>query len=973
MKKNQSVFPQGTCRFAVVAALCAVSLGAFAGRTIYIHPSAVNHMTNTWNACSFFNSHNPKVYSNLKDSERNATGVSFFLMAPAARWANVASATFTGDAAEFEPGRSTGDAITAVAVDPFSSSENAVWREPNLRGRLLGLDPGKLYEISFVAQYAGSSNDLSARYTVIGATSGSAVLNAAKNTTRVARIPFIAPTAAGMIEFTIAATESNTSLERVACISGLKIEEMDDIAAQDIYIDLISNTSTASDSKTWNTVGGGNSKQQLLDRDGNATQVSVAHSSAGCPSTGVNSSATTPLIGDAAEFEAARGTQQFFWQNGTATLKVTGLNPVCTYSFTFVASRVNDNTSTRYDTDYTVAGVNSGTVTFNPRSNSDQVARVSGIRPDNDGSATVTIKRNSANNSTYFYLLAYKISREPLTVSGSHVVAVDATTGGSVSATVGGTPSGLSRLLTSGQSMVATATPAAGYRFVGWTSSWTNTTETANPITLPGDTSATWTAVFEKDSAYVSKTAYFDVCDTPGTDPESKVWNNISAKSSVLYAWNRELGPYLASDGTPAAFSLRTVHPFGLSASNGGGPRNPDATTAFSGDALEFEPARAGGSSLYFQINYGDTSVTNRAYIAFDVRGLKPGRPYTFRFMTTRMGATDNREVLFRCSGENTARATVNACDNTTLVATCANVIPDADGVIHMDISPGPANNQSNRFGYLTAFSIAGDISETDARRILWFGNSFTRHENLPDRVAALAELAGYTRPVIVANAVDGAKLSDHISSVVSSPSSTVTAPEIVYQTSNNWNDVVIQGYSTEATSAYTTAPSAGFIPNATNLYARVRKSTKGGGVRAVLFETWARGVGHEFYPDTFASPQAMQGEITANYRAASGLLRSAWGGKEETSVIAPVGQAFGKDDFAAELYGGDLYHADGRGVELAAMVLFNTIYGDFIEEKTTYAEVLAAGATELSESEWNRLARYAHAVFIHGCTVIFR
>ena len=504
-------------------------------------------------------------------------------MAPAARWANVATVPFTGDAAEFEPGRSTGDAITAVAVDPFSSSENAVWREPNLRGRLLGLDPGKLYEISFVAQYAGSSNDLSARYTVVGATSGSAVLNAAKNSPRVARIPFIAPTAAGMIEFTIAATESNTSLERVACISGLKIEEMDDIAAQDIYIDIISNTETASDSKTWNTVGGGSSKQQLLDRDGNATQVSVAHSSAGCSRTGTNSNATTPLGGDAAEFEAARGTQQFFWQNGTATLKVTGLNPVCTYSFTFVASRVNADTSTRYDTDYTVTGVNSGTVTFNPRSNSDQVARVSGIRPDRDGNATITIERNSANNSTYFYLLAYKISREPLTVSGSHAVTVDATTGGSVSATVGGAPSGAARLLTSGQSMVATATPAAGYRFVGWTSSWTNTTETANPITLPGDTSATWTAVFEKDSAYVSKTAYFDVCDTPGTDPESKVWNNISAKSSVLYAWNRELGPYLASDGTPAAFSLRTVHPFGLSASNGGGPRNPDATTAFSG------------------------------------------------------------------------------------------------------------------------------------------------------------------------------------------------------------------------------------------------------------------------------------------------------------------------------------------------------------------------------------------------------
>ena len=325
-------------KIALMGAMFAAA-SAFAGRTIYIHPSAAANLTNTWNKCSFWNSNNPKVYSSLKDSERNATGVSFFLMAPAARWANAASATFTGDAAEFEAAR--------------------------------------------------------------------------------------------------------------------KVDK-----------------------------------------------------------------------------------KQLYWQNGTATLKVTGLIPACTYSFTFVASRVNDSTSTRYDADYTVAGANNGTVTYNPRSNRDQVARVSGIRPDKDGKATITIKRNSANTTSYYYLLAYKISREALTVTGSHAVAVDATTGGSV---------------------------------------------------------------------------------------------------------------------------------------------------------------------------------------------------------------------------------------------------------------------------------------------------------------------------------------------------------------------------------------------------------------RAVLFETWARG------------------------------------GKEETSVVAPVGQAFGKDGFAAELYAGDLYHADGHGVELAAMVLFNTIYGEFIEEKTTYADVLAAGATVLTESEWKRLARYAHNVFIHGCTIIFR
>ena len=215
--------------------------------------------------------------------------------------------------------------------------------------------------------------------------------------------------------------------------------------------------------------------------------------------------------------------------------------------------------------------------------------------------------------------------------------------------------------------------------------------------------------------------------------------------------------------------------------------------------------------------------------------------------------------------------------------------------------------------------------------------------------------------------------LAYHIKQVETNASANVSADAIKYFSTGNWDDVVIQGYSTEATSAYSPAPSAGFLPNATNLYAKVRSSEKGAGVRAVLFETWARAVGHSFYPDTFASPSAMQGEVTANYEAASGLLRSAWGGREDMSVVAPVGRAFGKDGFAAELYANDLYHASGRGEELVAMVLFNTIYGEFIDKKATYAEVLAAGATGLSESEWRRLARYAHSAFVRGLTISFR
>ena len=115
-----------------------------------------------------------------------------------------------------------------------------------------------------------------------------------------------------------------------------------------------------------------------------------------------------------------------------------------------------------------------------------------------------------------------------------------------------------------------------------------------------------------------------------------------------------------------------------------------------------------------------------------------------------------------------------------------------------------------------------------------------------------------------------------------------------------------------------------------------------------------------------------MQDEIVPNYARVADLIRTEWG--RGAVVTAPVGAAFRYAQFSPDFYSADLYHAGGRyGYELVATVLFNAIYCTFIEDKTTYAEALAAGATALSESEWNLLVRYAHTVFIHGCTVIFR
>jgi hypothetical protein len=53
-------------------------------------------------------------------------------------------------------------------------------------------------------------------------------------------------------------------------------------------------------------------------------------------------------------------------------------------------------------------------------------------------------------------------------------------------------------------------------------------------------------------------------------------------------------------------------------------------------------------------------------------------------------------------------------------------------------------------------------------------------------------------------------------------------------------------------------------------------------------------------------------------------------------------------------------------------MVLYNTIYGTFVDEDVTYAQAVAADWTSLTESEWNRLAQLARGTRT-GTMVIFR
>lgn len=121
---------------------------------------------------------------------------------------------------------------------------------------------------------------------------------------------------------------------------------------------------------------------------------------------------------------------------------------------------------------------------------------------------------------------------------------------------------------------------------------------------------------------------------------------------------------------------------------------------------------------------------------------------------------------------------------------------------------------------------------EETAKRLLFFGNSFSVYDDVPGHVRSLAALAGHPTPLVVAD------LAYHIGQVDSYPENNVAHASLVG--TNTWDWVVIQGYSTEATHLRDPAV---FEANALALYQRVKNhaSGKGAGASPLLFQTWAR------------------------------------------------------------------------------------------------------------------------------------
>ena len=247
------------------------------------------------------------------------------------------------------------------------------------------------------------------------------------------------------------------------------------------------------------------------------------------------------------------------------------------------------------------------------------------------------------------------------------------------------------------------------------------------------------------------------------------------------------------------------------------------------------------------------------------------------------------------------------------------------------------------------------------AKNLLFIGNSFTAYNNLPSLVSTLAVAEGHAQPNIFTEAIPSWTLTDHLKKLAADGAGNVIDHSL--PAGATWDAAIIQDLSTRPSSV-TSAPingdPAGFRADAATLFKKIHANSAN--ARDVLFETWARGAANPFYPGSYPNPGAMQTDVLAQYDGAAWDANHAYG--PGIAKVAYVGEAWRRDQFAADLYSGpDQYHPSQKGSVLAALVLYRTIY----QEPTAIiplAKVATFLATEgLTSLAWQQLTAIADEV----------
>jgi len=144
------------------------------------------------------------------------------------------------------------------------------------------------------------------------------------------------------------------------------------------------------------------------------------------------------------------------------------------------------------------------------------------------------------------------------------------------------------------------------------------------------------------------------------------------------------------------------------------------------------------------------------------------------------------------------------------------------------------------------------------------------------------------------------------------------------------WDWVVLQDFSTEPTHI---GDLTRFFQDGETLYKQIRKSSPR--TKVLLYETWARAKGHEYYTGvstekTFVDPAEMAAELHKNYTELHHRLEALEPGDQVG--LALVGEAFARCTNKypdIKLHWSDKHHSSIQGGYLTALVIYASLFHD--------------------------------------------
>lgn len=338
----------------------------------------------------------------LVDAEGNSTFVWLYIIAP------FNGANLNGTLA------STVYPVTATRDTLYGNTEEFGGKTDVFpEFRLSSLTQGGSYDLTFYASRTAVSDNRETRYTVTGTTVQTVDFNPANNIDEMVQVTGVVADDFGEIGVRLDPGPNNSNGNHFTYLGVLKVEDtasgkawLFDFGSDDSLTDAVEPQPETWWNNVTPTVGADDAGvlAGLVTPDGSATGASLemvarfngANTSGSTAATVYPTTATSDsLFGNTEAFSGLADVLPRF--------KLTGLNPMASYDFTFYGSRsATDNRETRY----TVTGANSAFGDLNTASNVDDTVPVAGVKPDAAGEITVAVTPgpNNNNGSHFTYL-----------------------------------------------------------------------------------------------------------------------------------------------------------------------------------------------------------------------------------------------------------------------------------------------------------------------------------------------------------------------------------------------------------------------------------------------------------------------------------------------------------------------------------------------------------------------------------------